>query len=178
MTRVGAGDASGYILAGHSQGAILSLATALQVPRELRAKLYLLTFGTQLHRLYGRVFPAVFGPVQLHQAATMLRVDADGQLQPWLRWQSLHRASDPLGYPVNVRLDAVGPGAAAVDGDVVTDPTDLVPSGGEILDPPLRKHSDYPADVRYTALRDEAAARLCPTPPDSPDGCHADPEPR
>ena len=163
VTRI-AGDDSpvGYLLAGHSQGAVLAVATVLQLPPGRRDRLALITFGTQLHRLYGRVFPAFFGPVALHQVARLL---LDDKGEHWLRWRSLHRPTDPLGWPVDVSVTAGG-SALCVDHPGVVpytalgDPLALRPAATEILDPTLNKHSDYPADPVFVTVRDEAARRL------------------
>ncbi len=168
VTRIAGDDqAHGFVLAGHSQGAVLSLATVLQLPDRCRSRLYLLTFGTQLHRLYGRVFPAFFGPVSLHQTAGLLQDDADVPERRWLRWRSLYRPTDPLGYPVDITLAGPTDGALlCVDHPgvpphrPVQDPGSLRPMPGEILDPVIGKHSDYPGDPVFLAVRDEAAARL------------------
>ena len=57
----------GYVLSGHSQGAVLAVATLLQLPQDTLDRVFLLTYGTQLRYLYGRVFPCFFGPDQLTQ---------------------------------------------------------------------------------------------------------------
>jgi hypothetical protein len=175
VTRIAGDDASdGFVLAGHSQGAVLLLATVLQLPEKLRDKVYLLTFGTQLHRLYGRGFPAFFGPVVLPEVAGLLQQDGTLPARRWLRWRSLYRATDPLGYPVDVTVEPAGTGSATEVPDgalcvdnpgvpphaAIPDPQALHPAPREILDPPIRKHSDYPADPIFAAVRDDAADRL------------------
>src|SRR5262249_21492949 len=50
----------GYVMSGHSQGAVLAVATLLQLPPPTLERVYLLTYGTQLRYLYGRVFPCFF----------------------------------------------------------------------------------------------------------------------
>ncbi|MBI1758728.1 MAG: hypothetical protein HYR62_05830 [Actinobacteria bacterium] len=153
-----ASGGAGIILAGHSQGSTIATATVRQLPDGDRARVFLLTFGTQLNRLYGRVFPAFFGPAALRDLAERLR--PAGGTEP--RWRSLHRATDPLGYPVDVRIDgwAVEPVDAAGNAIPLPDPTGLAPSDGQVLDPPIRGHSDYPAAPEYQTVRDAAAARL------------------
>jgi hypothetical protein len=122
------------IFSGHSQGALLCLATLLQLPQQLRDRAWLVTHGCQLNRLYGRVFPTYLGPHCLMEISVFL-----GQ---W--WTSFWRETDPLGYAVKgdnprVRLSEM----------VVCDPNRLVPVDGEIEPPKIRNHSDYPAASEY-----------------------------
>jgi hypothetical protein len=58
----------------------------------------LLTLAAPVHRLYGRAFPAYFGPV--HVLAERL-TDAEGQL----RWRNTVRRSDYIGGPVLPEVD-------------------------------------------------------------------------
>jgi hypothetical protein len=136
------------ILSGHSQGAVLAFATILQLRGAPREHLWLLTYGTQLNRLYGRAFPALFGPAELHKLAGAL-VKGDT-----LRWRSLYRRTDPLGYPVDV---TVGP--VTVD-QLVRDPTALRPDSGKVTDPRIENHSSYQKYRSYTTIRDAAAKDL------------------
>ena len=142
----------GLILGGHSQGAVLCVAAILQMPESIRQRIWLLTFGCQLNRLYGRVFPAQLGPARLRSLSAALTTPGE---PPLVRWTNVWRETDPLGYPVRaadpepwlheVRLD---------------DPESLHPPGGEVNDPPIRGHGDYPADRTYQRLRNDAAAHL------------------
>ena len=140
------------ILSGHSQGAVLAFATILQLRGAPREHLWLLTYGTQLNRLYGRVFPALFGPEELHKLAGSL------VNRRTLRWRSLYRKTDPLGYPVDVKI-----GRKKVD-RVVRDPTALRPGPGKVTDPKIENHSSYQKDRSYTAIRDAAAKELTAPP--------------
>ena len=140
------------ILSGHSQGAVLAVATILQLRGAPREHLWLLTYGTQLNRLYGRVFPALFGPEELHKLAGSL------VNRRTLRWRSLYRETDPLGYPVDVKI-----GRKKVD-RVVRDPTALRPGPGKVTDPKIENHSSYQKDRSYTAIRDAAAKELTAPP--------------
>jgi hypothetical protein len=155
----------GYILSGHSQGAVLALATVLQLPAHLRDRVFLLTYGTQLRALYGRGFPRFFGPEHLRHAARLL---ASEPWPGWLRWRSLVRLTDPMGYPVDVpvMLPTTPERHAQVDrpGHLpirpLRDPAGLAPIPGDIEDPPIRGHSDYNLDPVFDAVTRDAAARL------------------
>jgi hypothetical protein len=140
------------ILSGHSQGAVLAVATILQLRGAPREHLWLLTYGTQLNRLYGRVFPALFGPAELHKLAGSLVRSGT------LRWRSLYRMTDPLGYPVDVTV-----GEKSVD-QLVVDPTALRPGPGKVTDPRIENHSSYQKYPDYTAIRDTAARTLTKPP--------------
>jgi len=70
---------------------------------------------------------------------------------PEVRWRSLHRPTDQLGWEIGT------PEGVDV---AVPDPDGLAPAGGEVLDPPLRRHSDYPCSAEYLRQRSAAIARL------------------
>jgi hypothetical protein len=134
-----ANRAAGVIFSGHSQGALICLATILQLRPAARRRIWLVTHGCQLNRLYGRVFPAYTGPEQLARVSRWLRQEAS---EP--RWTSFWRETDPLGYQVRAGNDEI-----ALREVLLTDPASLRPTGGEVLAPPIRNHSDYPYDARY-----------------------------
>ncbi len=147
----------GYVLSGHSQGAVLAVATILQLPESKQARVFLLSYGTQLRALYGRVFPFFFGPTELEAIGGKLVGTVSHPT--WLRWRSLYRPTDPLGYPVKVVVPNVG-GELHVDERPLVDPTGLAPPRGDIEDPPIRGHSDYNRDVVFVAVTAGAVARL------------------
>lgn len=78
------------VVAGHSQGSLISLATLLRFPPERRKEIGFLSFGSQIQVIFARAFPAY------------VNVDV---LQ-WLwgeyghRWVSLYRDTDHLAGPV------------------------------------------------------------------------------
>jgi hypothetical protein len=150
LTRICGTTGRTIVLAGHSQGAVLAVATVLQLPPAHRARVHLLTFGTQLTRLYGRVFPDFFGAAARDHVATVLTGDT-GEI----RWRSLHRPTDQLGWEIGTPPGIDVP---------VTDPDGLAPVDGEVLDPPIRRHSDYPCSAAYVEQRGAAIARLNPGP--------------
>jgi hypothetical protein len=149
LTRIcGTGDRH-IVLAGHSQGAVLAVATVLQLPAAQRDRVHLLTYGTQLTRLYGRVFPAFFdGTAREHVARALTGPSGE------VRWRSLHRPTDQLGWAIGTPKGI----------DVyVTDPDGLAPVDGEVLDPPIRRHSEYPSSAEYLRQRSAAIDRLTST---------------
>src|SRR5690606_7206046 len=74
------------VVSGHSQGSVLAAAAAWQLPPATRSRVALLTYGSPLERLYGRWFPAHFGP----EALARLHREADC-------WSNLYRLTDPIG---------------------------------------------------------------------------------
>ncbi|MEV4492384.1 hypothetical protein AB0K04_19980 [Micromonospora coxensis] len=134
----------GVILSGHSQGTVICASMLLQLPARWRRRIWFFSYGCQLTRLYGRVFPAYFGPERLRVLARTLTWPGGH-----VAWTNFWRDTDPLGWQVN-----------AGERDVpVADPEALHPSGGEVADPPIRNHSGYPEAVEF--LRERAlVARL------------------
>ncbi|MEU9166545.1 hypothetical protein AB0D34_01820 [Streptomyces sp. NPDC048420] len=138
------------VISGHSQGSVLAAAAAWQLEPSVRKRVALLTYGSPLERLYGRWFPAHFGPVAL----TALHHDVDC-------WRNLHRLTDPIGGPVRLPGDC-GP---EVDREPLKDPlaygrTDLHP-----LPAPILGHSDYQADPVFAEERARLLGRLQPDVP-------------
>ncbi|MFF2652581.1 hypothetical protein [Streptomyces sp. NPDC058045] len=135
------------VLSGHSQGSVLAAAAAWQLGPATRRRVALLTYGSPLERLYGRWFPAHFGP----EALQGLHDEVDC-------WRNLYRETDPIGGPVRLPDDA----APDVDRGPLTDPlaygrTDLHP-----LPAPILGHSEYQADPVFAAERARLLARLKP----------------
>ncbi|MFC3501209.1 hypothetical protein ACFOOK_09585 [Micromonospora krabiensis] len=135
----------GIILSGHSQGTVICTAVILQLPARWRRRLWFFSYGCQLTRLYGRIFPAYFGPDRLPVLAEALTV-----APRWTGWTNFWRDTDPLGWPVN-----------AGERDLaVRDPEALHPSGGEVADPPIRNHSGYPDAPEFHQERARVARLL------------------
>lgn len=131
------------VISGHSQGSVLAAAAVWQLPPAVRRRVALLTYGSPLARLYGRWFPAYFGPGPL----TALHGELDC-------WRNLWRATDPIGGPVL-------PGAGQdVDRGPLADPIAYGRSAEHPLPAPILGHSDYQADPAFTAERDALLARL------------------
>jgi hypothetical protein len=134
----------GVILSGHSQGSVICAAMLFQLPRRWRQRIWFFSYGCQLSRLYGRVFPAYFGPARLRSLARALTWPSG-----YVAWTNFWRDTDPLGWPVS-----------AGERDVpVADPEALHPSGGEVADPPIRNHGSYPEAVEFARER-AVVARL------------------
>jgi hypothetical protein len=119
---------NGVVLSGHSQGSVIVCAVLSRLPRADLTWVRVITYGSQIRALYGRVFPAVFGPDQIGYEPTprMTRLtraqpDAPGTTSaassppPWQAkpeslagrlhaaggsWVNLFRRSDPLGFRV------------------------------------------------------------------------------
>lgn len=64
------GRAEQVILSGHSQGSVIVCAVLSRYSERDLARLRVITYGSQIRQLYGRVFPAVFGPDQIGYVPT------------------------------------------------------------------------------------------------------------
>ncbi|MFI8089267.1 hypothetical protein ACIF9R_13250 [Streptomyces sp. NPDC086080] len=137
----------GLVLSGHSQGSVLAAAAAWQLPPSTRGRIALLTYGSPLERLYGRWFPAHFGP----DALGFLHQEVDC-------WRNLHRRTDPIGGPVRL------PGAhgSDVDRSALRDPLAHGRTENHPLPAPILGHSDYQADPAFAEERGRLLARLRP----------------
>ncbi|PWI05847.1 hypothetical protein DIZ27_37105 [Streptomyces sp. NWU339] len=148
------------VLSGHSQGSVLAAAAAWQLTPATRNRVALLTYGSPLERLYGRWFPAHFGPAAL--GALHQEVDC---------WRNLHRLTDPIGGPVRLPGDC-GP---EVDRPPLGDPLAYGRTEAHPLPAPILGHSDYQADPAFAEERRRLLARLrpevpAPRHPGEPDG--------
>jgi hypothetical protein len=165
------------VISGHSQGSVLAAAAVWQLPMATRRRVALLTYGSPLERLYGRWFPAYFGPKALLGLSTELDC-----------WRNLWRHTDPIGGPMLIVGEDVHtaagrgdphPGAAceqAHPGAVCEDPTDV--DRAALKDPvvygrserhplpePILGHSDYQADPMFAEERTALLDRLVPVVP-------------
>jgi hypothetical protein len=82
---------SPVLLTGYSQGTPISVAVMAQLPQRVREQMSLLTLAAPIRRLYGRAFPAYFGPDQLARLEGAL---TRGGI---VRWRNLVRRSDYIG---------------------------------------------------------------------------------
>jgi pimeloyl-ACP methyl ester carboxylesterase len=135
------------VLSGHSQGSVLAAAAAWQLTPSVRGRVALLTYGSPLERLYGRWFPAHFGP----DALSALHHDVDC-------WRNLYRLTDPIGGPVRLSGDC-GP---EVDHAPLEDPLARGRTARHPLPAPILGHSDYQADPVFAEERRLLLARLRP----------------
>lgn len=91
------------VLAGHSQGSVLSAAALFNLRGHQNAQnavdgIALLTYGSVLRRLYARYFPVYFGVHRLQALQDTLTRNAAAQARP--RWINLWRYTDYLGGQV------------------------------------------------------------------------------
>jgi hypothetical protein len=160
------------LINGYSQGAEIAAAVIAQLPQGLRDKVSLVTVGCQLRKLYGRAFPAYFGPRCLLDLAGKLShppgtdpeaatanvpaeaagPDLDAATAKLLfeaRWSNLIRPSDYLGS--YVFQDTMGLNQNRTEcyenGDCLVDkrlldPPRIIPAHGT-TPPPIHEHSDY-----------------------------------
>ncbi|MEU6388423.1 hypothetical protein [Streptomyces sp. NPDC046939] len=135
------------ILSGHSQGSVLAAAAAWQLHPAVRKRVGLLTYGSPIERLYGRWFPAHFGPAAL--ASLHRQVDC---------WRNLHRRTDPIGGPIKLP----GKCGPVVDHPALLDPLAYGRTERHPLPAPILGHSDYQADPVFAEERRRLLARLTP----------------
>jgi hypothetical protein len=140
------------VLAGHSQGSVLSFTAVAQelVAEPGRGPVSFLSFGSPLGTLYDQAFPAYFGASR--RRALAAAVAAAGG-----RWWNLYRSTDPISGPVG-------------DGDARTaewfdkwlpDPRGLTVPNPVPLPPPLeRSRPPYGEDGHNFYLADPVAREL------------------
>jgi hypothetical protein len=186
------------LLTGYSQGSVIAPAVIAQLPAEVLPEVGLLTLACPARRLYGRAFPAYFGPRQLTELANLLDAKAPGQ-EPGAgpkpgRWKNLRRRSDYIGSWVFEE-----PLPRLSDADVYRnidqpcwDPVILVPDANP-TPPPIHRHSQWWQDPRTSEIETYLVGLLTgepgffernvepePSPPTtpSPDQPEPRPEPR
>ncbi|MFC8508762.1 hypothetical protein ACFU3J_19130 [Streptomyces sp. NPDC057411] len=139
------------VISGHSQGSVLAAAAVWQLPPATRSRVALLTYGSPLERLYGRWFPAYFGPEALRGLHRTVHC-----------WSNLYRATDPIGGPVRVPEEG---GRPAVDRPALLDPVAYGRTREHPLPEPILGHSDYQADPEFAVVRAALLDRLPPALP-------------
>ncbi|WP_256915998.1 hypothetical protein [Streptomyces hilarionis] len=134
------------VISGHSQGSVLAAAAAWQLEPCDRRRVALLTYGSPIERLYGRWFPAHFGPAAL----AALHEDI-------ACWRNLYRLTDPIGGPVRLSGEHCGP---QVDRPPLADPLAYGRDAAHPLPAPVLGHSDYQADPAFAEERELLLGRL------------------
>lgn len=143
------------VISGHSQGSVLAASAVWQLPAETRRRVALLTYGSPIERLYGRWFPAYFGPAQLHGLHRSVHC-----------WRNLWRATDPIGGEVRLGEES-GP---EVDRGPLKDPLVYGRTPEHPLPEPVLGHSDYQADPVFAQERAALLERLAPLLPHQAEG--------
>ncbi|GAA3785569.1 hypothetical protein GCM10023083_22040 [Streptomyces phyllanthi] len=138
------------VISGHSQGSVLAAAAAWQLTPSVRKRVALLTYGSPLERLYGRWFPAHFGP----HALSSLHREVDC-------WRNLYRLTDPIGGPVRLPGDR----GSQVDAAPFRDPLAYGRTRLHPLPAPILGHSDYQADPAFAKERKRLLDRIGPEVP-------------
>ncbi|WP_247594001.1 hypothetical protein [Streptomyces sp. S816] len=133
------------VLSGHSQGSVLAAAAAWQLTPATRARIALLTYGSPLERLYGRWFPAHFGPAALA-----------GLHRDVACWHNLYRRTDPIGGPVRL----LAGGQPPVDRPPLQDPLTYGRTPEHPLPTPILGHSCYRSDPAFAQVRADLLTRL------------------
>ena len=139
----------GVILSGHSQGSVLVAATLLQLPAEVRPQVAMLTYGSPLHRLYARLFPAYTSDDVLREVGGVL-----GDAQP-TRWINLWRDTDPIGGVIATTEDRVD-----VEDRRFVDPSQFAKAPGNPDYPVIRAHGDYPLSPGFGSAIGDLITRL------------------
>ncbi len=154
------------LINGYSQGSPIAAAIIAQLPQPLRNRVYLVTVGSPLRRLYGRAFPAYFGQNCLLELASQLAQE-DGEMDsPGLpdagkaevldatRWRNMRRPSDYIGsYIFSEPMNRHAASQYPVD-KLVLDPPRIIPAHAT-TPPPIHRHSDFWPDPRVATLTEE-----------------------
>jgi hypothetical protein len=143
---------SPVLLSGYSQGSPIAVAIAAQLSVRCVQDVALLTLAAPVRRLYGRTFPAFFGP----ECLDILRARFEGVEQT--RWRNLVRRSDYIGgwvlHPIPLGRRSSGP----IDHEIL-DPPVLWPDS-DPTPPPAHLHSDWFPDPQTRPYADELMAML------------------
>ncbi len=143
-SKQGPQQSSGVVLRAHSQGTVLAMAAITHALGSVdswdKSRLRLLTFGSPLATLYGRIFPAYFGRMIPWLAE---QLGGDPELP---RWEHFYADTDPLGTrlfddpkPTNPRTD---PSLGVRETGPIADPPHWIAIDGEET-PPMGGHSTY-----------------------------------
>jgi hypothetical protein len=153
-------DGDVVVVSAHSQGTIIAAALVLQLERQQRDRVRLLTYGSPLQRVYARYFPAYFGPLALRRIGEVLpglppAAPAAGAPPAGARatgatwaWRNLFRPSDPIGGAVFYAYAISEQDNGDVDWQLM-DPA-IDPAMGDRAWPRAYGHSNYFRDPAFT----------------------------
>lgn len=136
----------GLLLSAHSQGTVIAFAALAALDDEHVRRVGLLTYGSPLRTLYGRIFPAYLGDEAITSMQARLAAGPAG-------WRNLWRRTDPIGGPV---LGSDRPGVDIECPDPATEPASTeLPQSDPDPEPlrrawvELRGHSYYYRERHY-----------------------------
>ena len=157
------------LLTGYSQGSVIAPAVVAQLPAEVLPEVALLTLACPARRLYGRAFPAYFGPRQLTELARLLDATAPGQEPIPGRWKNLRRRSDYIGSFIfaEPQPDLTDAYLQAHVDQPCQDPPVLVQDANP-SPPPTHRHSQFWPDPRTTEVGKHLVKLLRGDPPAQP----------
>ncbi|MEV7346795.1 trypsin-like peptidase domain-containing protein [Streptomyces sp. NPDC093544] len=138
------------VVSSQGQGSVLAAAAMWQLPPTDRHRILLLTCGSPLGRLYGRWFPAYFGPRHLQSLHRDLHA-----------WRNGWRLTDPIGGPVSL-WPGQGP---EVDFGPLKDPLRYGRTAHDPLPAPILGHMDYQRDPRVQEELSLLHSRIDVVPP-------------
>ncbi len=146
MRHLVASDA-GLLVSAHSQGTVLAAAAIAPLDDAEVARIGLLTYGSPLTTLYGRIFPAYLGPEVISRLRTRLEAGPAG-------WRNLWRRTDPIGGPVigtdgdpAVDIECPDPATGPSSSELAEDDHDPEPLRRPWIE--LRGHSYYYREAAY-----------------------------
>lgn len=149
-----AGRGHGVLVAAHSHGSVLAVASILQLEPQVLDRVALLTHSSPLRRLYSALFPAYVGAEVLREV---------GRHVGW-RWVNLWRDTDPIGGWIFNSADAGERGAQQAPDMTVDrrlrDPQCLDAQGEDTVWAPIRAHRPGVTDDRYDRAVCDLSERL------------------
>ncbi|GAA1686379.1 hypothetical protein GCM10009765_39810 [Fodinicola feengrottensis] len=162
-----AGEATPVVVSGHSQGGVITAAVTLQLDSVVREQVAFLAIGTVLRRLYARYFPAYFGVPTLDAIAIRLTARSGRRLRNL--WRTTDYVGGPIGSGPRESDPPVPPTSPLATADRrLTDP-EYAAAPGDPVPPPIRAHSNYPADPVYHQELADLADLLPHQPPPHPE---------